>query len=142
MTNTNKVRSLWEPEVPEIVFVFGSNTRGIHGAGAARDAVDYWGAIYYHWSGLQGEAYAIPTLDGDFNQLPLDEIEEFVEEFMAFALVHPNTDFQVTAIGTGLAGFTAEQIAPMFRGAPKNVHLPLAWKGLVSSIGRPADKAS
>lgn len=47
------------------VFVFGSNPKGIHGAGAAAVAKSQFGAIQGQGEGLQGHAYAIPTKDLD-----------------------------------------------------------------------------
>ena len=43
------------------IFVFGSNPTGYHGAGAAKDAANRFGAIYGQGEGLQGSAYALPT---------------------------------------------------------------------------------
>lgn len=45
------------------IFVFGSNPEGRHGAGAAKTAVQKFGAIYGQGEGLQGNAYALPTKD-------------------------------------------------------------------------------
>ena len=44
------------------IFVFGSNTQGAHGGGAARTAMN-WVAIYGQAFGLQGKTFAIPTVD-------------------------------------------------------------------------------
>jgi hypothetical protein len=106
------------------IFVFGSNTAGIHGAGAARFAVKNHGAIYGQGFGLQGNSYAIPTKDDKIKTLPLDVIAKYVDEFIFYASYHFDWKFKVTAIGTGLAGYTAQQIAPMFRYAPINCVLP------------------
>lgn len=51
-----------KPE-PNTIFVFGSNPEGRHGAGAAKVAVEKFGAIYGIGEGWQGNAYAIPTKD-------------------------------------------------------------------------------
>lgn len=118
---------------PSIIFVFGSNLAGRHGAGAARHAVMYWGAKYNRGEGRQGYAYAIPTKDGVLNTLPLDHIEMYVKNFIHYAKLYPQLDFQTTAIGCGLAGLKPEQIAPMFKDAPPNVHLPLGWRELAAS---------
>lgn len=48
---------------PGVVFVFGSNPEGRHGAGAAKVARERFGAVYGQGEGLQGNAYAIPTKD-------------------------------------------------------------------------------
>jgi hypothetical protein len=59
--------------------------------------------------------------------LPLDRISEYVDEFLVYAAQNPDLKFQVTAIGTGLAGYSHEEIAPMFDGAPNNYNLPSEW---------------
>jgi hypothetical protein len=96
------------------VFVFGSNLAGRHGAGAALYARRNHGAIYGIGVGRQNNSYAIPTKDCTLNSLPLPVIEHYVYEFLEYAIYNPQDRFIVTAIGTGLAGFTVEQIAPMF----------------------------
>ena len=106
------------------VFVFGSNLAGRHGAGAAKWAVENRGAIYGKGIGLQGNSYAIPTKDRNIKTLPLESIWPFVLEFMVAARNMPDTEFQLTPIGCGLAGYTPEQIAPMFKGSPPNVVMP------------------
>lgn len=109
------------------IFVFGSNEAGIHGAGAAKFAVKHHGAKYGQGVGLQGNSYAIPTKDHNIQTLPLDRIKEYVDKFISFAGICPNMVFRVTAIGCGLAGYTPEQIAPMFAHAPVNCILPFSF---------------
>ena len=114
---------------PGEIFVFGSNLAGMHGGGAARIAVDHFGAIMGQGVGLQGQSYAIPTMQGGVNT-----IQPYVDEFIRFADCHPEMTFLVTRIGCGIAGFTPEQIAPLFAAAVNlgNIHLPLDfWKELV-----------
>lgn len=106
------------------VFVFGSNLRGAHGAGAAKWALEHRGAKYGHGIGPQGNSYAIPTKDELLRPLPLAEILVYVRFFRAYAKTHTDLTFQVTPIGCGLAGYKPDQIAPMFRGAPANCILP------------------
>jgi hypothetical protein len=110
------------PQTP--VFVFGSNLAGRHGKGAALYARQHHGAIYGQGEGLQGNSYGIPTKDASIRTLPLEAIAEHVMRFKAFAAEHPEKRFQVTAIGCGLAGYTAAQIAPLFCGTPSNSVLP------------------
>lgn len=110
------------------VFVFGSNLAGRHGKGAALEAQRHYGAIYGQGIGRQGMSYAIPTKDRDLKVLTLDAIERHVREFLDYAAANSTTEFFVTAIGTGLAGYRHEDIAPMFRSAPKNCALPVAWQ--------------
>jgi hypothetical protein len=101
---------------PGHIFVFGSNTEGNHAGGAAADAVRHFGAIEGQAAGLQGQSYAIPTVDytrrGD-NKLPLDEIRAHVLDFLRFASEHPELTFHVTPVGCGIAGYRVEQIAPL-----------------------------
>ena len=117
------------------IFVFGSNLAGIHGAGAARDAVLRHGATYEknvtaRWGkrgqygvGMQGSSYAIPTKDEWIRTLPIERIRPFVKEFIEFALAHPELKFNVVRIGCGLAGYKDAEMSPLFRGAPDNVSL-------------------
>ena len=106
---------------PNEIFVFGSNLAGAHGGGAARLAYDRFGAIWGQGVGLQGQSYGIPTMHGG-----VDVIKPYVDEFIAFAKAHPEYKFLVTKIGCGIAGFTVDEIAPLFRDAIhcKNIVLP------------------
>lgn len=106
------------------VFVFGSNLAGRHGAGSALEAVRKHGAQYGVGVGPTGRAYAIPTKGFRLEVLPLEKIEKFVAEFITYAKSHPNTTFNIVAIGCGLAGYDPDEIAPMFRNAPSNCILP------------------
>ncbi len=117
------------------IFVFGSNTRGIHGAGAAKDAVAYLGAKWWVGQGRTGNAYAIPTKDYKDRKLTilsLEEIEKNVQEFIRYANEHPDLVFNVTQIGCGYAGYEAWQISPLFRNSPANVKLPKDWETITS----------
>lgn len=106
------------------IFVFGSNLAGRHGKGAALHAREHHGAIYGQGIGLQGSSYGIPTKDAQIRTLPLHQIRRHVDDFKAFAASRPDLEFQVTAIGCGLAGYTPADIAPLFRDAPRNCTLP------------------
>ncbi|MDR1936873.1 MAG: hypothetical protein LBQ73_00055 [Tannerellaceae bacterium] len=103
------------------VFVFGSNLAGYHDGGAARTALKKFGAIYGQGVGLQGQSYAIPTMQGG-----TETIAPYVDEFINFAKEHPELFFYVTRIGCGIAGFRDEEIAPLFKNALElsNVCLP------------------
>ena len=103
------------------IFVFGSNLAGMHGGGAARIARLHFGAVMGKGVGLQGQSYAIPTMQGG-----VDTIRPYVEEFIIFAHQHPDLHFLVTPIGCGIAGFEAEDIAPLFEEAKQieNISLP------------------
>ena len=103
------------------IFVFGSNLAGMHGGGAARIARLHFGAVMGQGIGLQGQSYAIPTMQGG-----VETIRPYVEHFIIFAHQHPDLHFLVTPIGCGIAGFEAEDIAPLFEKAKgmKNISLP------------------
>ena len=103
------------------VFVFGSNLAGMHGGGAARVARLRFGAVMGKGVGLQGQSYAIPTMQGG-----VDTIRPYVDEFIAFAKANPGKRFLVTPIGCGIAGFEPDDIAPLFAAAADvpNISLP------------------
>lgn len=106
---------------PNEVFVFGSNLAGMHGGGAARIAHLYFGAVFGQGVGMQGQSYAIPTMQGG-----VDTISPYVDQFIDYAASHPQQTFLVTPIGCGIAGFTPAEIAPLFKRAVDvdNIHLP------------------
>ncbi len=109
------------------IFVFGSNKQGFHIGGAAHFALLNFGAIYGGEEGIQGQSYAIPTVDLSKNtEIPLSEIENHVDDFIDYAMRRLGLVFLVTEIGCGIAGFTPEQIAPMFKKAvgKNNIRLP------------------
>ena len=95
---------------PNEIFVFGSNLAGSHGGGAARLAYNRFGAIWGQGVGLQGQSYAIPTMQGG-----VETIKPYVDEFILFAKQHPELRFLITKIGCGIAGFTPDEIAPLFK---------------------------
>ena len=106
------------------IFVFGSNLEGAHMGGAARIAHQKFGAVWGQGVGLQGTSYAIPTMQGG-----VETIKPYVDEFIEFAKEHPELTFYVTRIGCGIAGFSDEEIAPLFRKAINlsNVKLPASF---------------
>ena len=97
---------------PYEIFVFGSNLAGSHGGGAAHLAYSRFGAIRGQGVGLQGQSYAIPTMQGG-----VETIKPYVDDFIKFAKTHPEYKFLVTRIGCGIAAFTPEEIAPLFKEA-------------------------
>ena len=109
---------------PNEIFVFGSNLKGMHGGGAAYVAFRKFGAIMGQGVGLQGQSYAIPTMQGG-----VETIRPYVDEFIAFARQHPELVFLVTRIGCGIAGFRDSEISPLFEQAHdvENIVLPQGW---------------
>lgn len=115
---------------PDEVFVFGSNLQGYHGGGAARVAVEKFGAIWGQGIGLQGQSYAIPTMQGG-----LDTIMPYVDQFIVFAMEHEELFFYVTRIGCGIAGFKDEEMAMLFKDALDldNVCLPESFAKILEA---------
>ena len=112
-----------------MIFVFGSNEGGWHGAGAAKFALEHRGAKLRVPFGQEGQSFAIPTKDGTIKHtLKLPTIKAYVDEFIEEAKLHPELSFQVTRIGCGLAGLRDEDIAPMFKEAPENCWFDTAWQ--------------
>lgn len=117
---------------PNEVFVFGSNRGGIHGAGAAKTALK-WGARWNVGEGHEGQTYALSTKDAKIKTLSLREIQINVDRYLRYATKHPELTFLTTAIGTGLAGFSAKDIAPMFKTIPDNVFLPIEFWNVINA---------
>ena len=105
------------------IFVFGSNLKGIHGAGQALYARQKHGAVLGQGTGLQGTSYAIPTKRTPYEKMPLQEIGLHVKTFLLFAAKHPELEFDVQRIGCGRAGFTDSDMLPLFEGVTDNVFL-------------------
>ena len=120
---TKKKSTVYITELDEgEIFVFGSNGMGAHMGGAAAMAVAKFGAIYGQAEGLQGQSYAINTMDG------FEVMAEQVARFIEFAKEHPELKFLVTEIGCGIAGYTPKDVAPLFKNIPENVVLPKAFQ--------------
>jgi hypothetical protein len=115
---------------PNAVFVFGSNRKGIHGAGAARAAHQNYGAKWGQGEGSQGRSYALPTMSGIGQVLTLDDIREHVSRFLSYAEQQLDRVFVLTRVGCGIAGYSDEEIAPLFADAPSNVVRPDEWEAL------------
>lgn len=108
------------------IFTFGSNLAGRHFAGAANLARLKFGALVGVGMGFQNRSYALPTKDYQIQTLPLNEIQEHVDDYIDFVKRNPYLIFLTTKIGCGLASLRIEDIAPMFQKAKEieNIHLP------------------
>lgn len=111
-----------------MIFVFGSNLAGRHGRGAALWARRNRGAIYGQGEGRQGQSYAIPTKDEALRPLPISRITMHVNVFLLYARANPQLRFEVTRVGCGLAGYSDDDMAPLFKPAPSNCRLPPEWR--------------
>lgn len=115
------------------IFVFGSNVPGWHGKGAAKFAAERLGAKRGVGEGPMGQCYGIPTkgkshpLGQSLKTLPIETIAENVDRFVQYATEHPEKRFMVTRIGCVLAGFSNEEIAPLFKAAPANCSFAGEW---------------
>lgn len=102
------------------IFVFGSNSCGVHNGNAASTAMKF-GAIMGQAAGAQRQTYAIPSRD----------MENFKNTLMIFWYMRNNTRniLLVTEIGCGISGHSPSEIAPLFKEALKmdNIHLPLVF---------------
>ena len=124
---------------PNEIFVFGSNLAGAHAGGAARIAHEKFGAVWGQGVGLQGQSYAIPTMQGG-----VETIKPYVTEFIRFAKEHAELTFLVTRIGCGIAGFTSEEIAPLFYHAMDvpNIILPEDFAQIINDVFSMTPKAA
>lgn len=116
-----------------VIFVFGSNLRGRHGAGAALHAARHKGAVEGVGEGLTGSSYALPTKTRAIQSRTQRAILRSVNRFLIVARDNPDDLFQVTAIGCGLAGFKPADIAPMFAAAPDNCQFPVEFAPYLQS---------
>lgn len=97
------------------IFVFGSNINGHHLGGAAKTAHEKFGAAWGIGVGLQGQSYAIPTMSG------FGVMEFYCKQFLDFVRHYSEYEFLLTPVGTGIAGFSKEQVATLFSELPSNV---------------------
>jgi len=112
-----------------MVFVFGSNLDGIHGAGAAKYAHKELGAQWGVGEGMTGATYALPTKGHKLSYMSLEQIDPYIKNFLDYAKENPSCTFALTPIGTGLAGHRKKSIWGILEkyGVPKNVYLTSTW---------------
>ena len=109
------------------VFVFGSNRAGLHAGGAARMAREKFGARQGVGEGLTGQSYAFPTLTEHFEKVSPESLGASRDRLFETARRHPDKTFLLTKVGCGIAGFSEDEIRPLFANAPANVILPDDW---------------
>ncbi len=111
-----------------VVFVFGSNEAGMHGAGAAKEARKNFGAIEGLGAGLSNHSYAIPTKDRYIRALPLDKIKRYVYDFVEFTHTAQYKEFFITRVGCDLDGFHDDVMAPLFLNVNRyNCSIATSW---------------
>ena len=137
-TYTGRINNLNKNQV----FVFGSNPEGRHGKGAARVALNKYGAIYGQGHGLQGNSYALVTknltkgyydtvtgityLNSGLRSIPKKQIINNIKNLYKLARNMKDTDFLIayTSNGKNLNGYTNKEIAKLFyesKPIPKNI---------------------
>lgn len=108
------------------VFVFGSNLAGSHAGGAAAQAVE-WGAETGVGEGLTGQTYAFPTLTRGMKKVSRASLKKSVKKLYETCKENPDKEFLLTKVGCGIAGFSEDEIRPLFADAPGNLVLPEDW---------------
>jgi hypothetical protein len=125
------------------IFVFGSNPEGLHGKGAARIALNKFGAIYRKGRGLQGQSYGLVTKNlrqGYYESetgiyydkygkrsVSKEQIIQNINELYMVARHMKNYEFYIAykSIGGNLNGYTSEEMAEMFllggKKIPRNI---------------------
>jgi len=124
---------------PNTIFVFGSNPEGRHGAGAAKIAVEKFGAIYGQGEGLRGHAYALPTKDlqvkenNGYRSISKEQIIENIKKLYKCANEHLDLNFKIAYRNVekpSLNGYTGIEMIKMFDEAgeiPDNVWFSQEW---------------
>lgn len=125
---------------PNQVFVFGSNTQGKHGKGAALTAKNKFGAIYGQAEGPQGQSYAIITKDLTKNTHPSrtpEQIKEQIHNLYEYARENPDKEFLVaySGKGTNLNAYSNQEMADMFSSEPipNNIVFEQKFNELIST---------
>lgn len=124
------------------IFVFGSNTEGRHGAGAAKFARDKFGAKYGQARGLQGRSYAIVTKDlkKGYKSRTVDQIAEEIKNLYAFVRENKELRFLIAYCPMSappLNGYSYEDLAGIFSlyKIPTNIIFEQNFYDLVMDVG-------
>lgn len=124
---------------PNVIFVYGSNLKGIHGAGSAKTALMHFGAQLGISQGKRGQSYGLATCAVPGEGLSLTEIKENVERFRQYVEKNEHLYFYVTRVGCGYAGHQDKDIAPMFQGFTR-CYFPDVWKQYLNPNNIPTTK--
>lgn len=103
------------------VFVFGSKPDGNHKSGAAKIAVEKFGARQGLGEGFCGQSYAIPV-----HKYHTHKMDKAVKSFVGYAMTHSDKAFYVLPVGCGSAGIDIRVVSEMFSKAMDydNIYLP------------------
>lgn len=127
---------------PQGIFVFGSNTQGRHGKGAALTARKLFGAVYGQARGRQGQSYAIVTKDltKPYNEpsVSKEDIRKEIATLYDYARENPELNFFVAYSGNGvnLNNYSNEEMAEMFNQPPipSNIIFEENFLNLINNI--------
>ena len=119
------------------IFVFGANAQGVHGKGSALQARKFGtpnGEAVNSLSG-NGKTWGIVTKESPYgSKVSRENLIANTKKLLKYASMpeNANKEFLFTAIGTGLAGFTAEDILEAIGDVNKynNINFPAQWKTL------------
>ena len=122
------------------IFVFGSNTQGRHGRGAALTARLKFGAIYGKPEGIQGKSFAIITKDLTkkiHHSRTTSQIISQINKLYEYANLHPDKEFIIPykCSDRNLNAYSSEEMAKMFasREIPDNIVFDKLFYELVKS---------
>ena len=122
------------------IFVFGSNTQGRHGEGAALTARLIFGAINGNPEGIQGKSFAIITKDLTKKTHPsrtASQVISQIEKLYKYATLHPEKEFIIPykCSDYNLNAYSSEDMAKMFasRDIPVNIIFDKLFYELVKS---------
>lgn len=131
---------------PNEIFVFGSNPEGRHGKGAAKYALNNFGAIYGNGRGIQGSSYALVTKNlkpmyteestgltyVEYGGIPMDWLISNIKELYEYASNNTDKDFLIpyTMHSNNLNGYTNLDIYNAFHSIdiPKNIIFHESYK--------------
>ena len=124
----------------DIIFVFGSNPEGRHGAGSAKVAHDIFGAQYGVGEGLTGSSYALPTKDlrvtknYGYRSISPEDITKSICKLYETARSMPEKRFMIAYRNLPnvqtLNGYTGWEMMQMFKSAapiPQNIVFSKEW---------------
>ena len=75
-----------------------------------------------------GNCYAIPIRGPRLQVLKLEEIKNYVDDFVLFAWERRDLEFFIARLGCGRGEYQPTDIVPLFKEAPPNCELPPGWE--------------
>ena len=127
----------------DIIFVFGSNPEGKHGAGAAKVALQKYGAKNGKGDGLVGNSYALITTEMRKGRprITLEQITDNMRRLYEVARKMPDKRFMVAYRNLPnmrtLCGYTGAQMMQCFLSAgeiPDNIYFSEEWYNAMQAL--------